>query len=74
MTTTARIKSKLVLNNNIRGRRINVDTRNGVVTLHGNVTDPQERDLAVQIARNTSYVTSVLNEIEVNEKAVTSAN
>lgn len=74
MTTTARIKSKLVLNNNIKGRRINVDTRNGVVTLNGNVTDPQERDLAVQIARNTSYVTAVLDEIEVNEKTVTSAN
>lgn len=74
MTTTARIKSKLVLNNNIKGRRINVDTRNGVVTLHGNVTAPQERDLAIQIAKNTSYVTTVLDEIEVNEKTVTSAN
>lgn len=65
-TTTAAVKSKLVANSNIRGLKIDVDTRGDVVTLSGRVPSEQARDLAVQIARNTGDVKGVRNDLVVD--------
>ena len=64
-TLTARVKSKLVLNGNIQARRIDVDTRDQVVTLSGTVTTAKQRDLAVQLARNTDEVKDVQDRLQV---------
>lgn len=68
LTMTARIKSKLVMNQNVAARRINVDTKNAVVTLEGTVSNDQERDLIVQIAKNTDPVTEVKDKLEITER------
>lgn len=65
VTLTARVKSRLVLNNIIRARNIDVDTHNSTVTLTGTVRNAQERELALQIARNTDDVKSVLDRLQI---------
>lgn len=64
-TTTARVKSKLLMNHNVAGTRINVDTTNNVVTLNGEVNSGEERDLAYKLAKNTSDVTAVKDRLEI---------
>ena len=63
---TAKVKSQLLWNSNTQGLRIDVDTRGGVVTLRGEVASAAESELATQIARNTSGVRRVDNELRVN--------
>jgi osmotically-inducible protein OsmY len=62
---TARVKSKLLWNRNTNGLNINVSTDNGVVTLKGQVESDTHRDLAVQLAKNTTGVQRVRNELDV---------
>ena len=50
---------------------MNVDTRNGVVTLTGDVDSPLAKERAVQIARNTDGVREVVDNITVTESAPT---
>jgi len=66
LTLTAEVKSKLVLNNNIKARYIDVDTSNNIVTLKGKVGSAQEQELAVQIARNTDNVKDVRSRLKVS--------
>lgn len=66
--TTAAIKSKLLANKNTSGLKINVTTRNNVVTLSGSVASETEKDLAGLIARNSSDVASVRNELSVSRR------
>jgi osmotically-inducible protein OsmY len=66
-TLTARIKSRLLLNDNISGMAINVDSEDGVVTLSGEVTSDQERELAVRIAGNAEGARSVVDKLVVDE-------
>ncbi len=63
--TTAQVKSRLVANENISAGNIDVDTANDVVWLSGQVRSDSERQLAELIARNTSGVHSVFNELEI---------
>jgi hyperosmotically inducible periplasmic protein len=67
-TTTAAIKSKLVANTNTEGLKIDVDTRDDVVTLSGRVGSAEERTLAEQIAENTGDVKGVRNNLVVDPK------
>lgn len=60
---TARIKSKMALDEIVEAADIDVDTTNGVVTLTGSVTSTAERDRAVQLARETEGVTSVVDRL-----------
>jgi osmotically-inducible protein OsmY len=62
---TAKIKSKMALDDLVRARDVDVDTRNGVVTLSGVVVSEAERQRAVQLARETSGVTSVNDRLTV---------
>lgn len=65
-TTTAVIKSKLLGNANTQGLKIDVDTKNDVVTLSGRVASAQESRLAEEIAKNTGDVESVRNNLVVD--------
>jgi osmotically-inducible protein OsmY len=67
-TTTAAVKSKLVGNANTSGLKIDVDTKDDVVTLTGRVASDSERLLAEEIAKNTGDVESVRNNLVVDPK------
>ena len=56
---TARVQSKFFVDDRVKGRRINVDSRGGVVTLTGEVADEEERAQALLLARTTAGVTRV---------------
>jgi hyperosmotically inducible periplasmic protein len=62
---TAKIKSKMALDDTIQARNIDVDTMNGVVTLNGFVRDAQARERAVQLARETDGVMSVVDHLTI---------
>jgi hypothetical protein len=62
---TAKIKSKMALDDLVRARSINVDTSGSVVTLTGTVSSEAERQRAVQLARETNGVTSVVDRLAV---------
>ncbi|MBI4263839.1 MAG: BON domain-containing protein [Acidobacteria bacterium] len=50
---TAKIKSKMALDDAIEAARIDVDTTDGVVTLTGTVRSHAERERALRLARET---------------------
>jgi len=64
-TTTAKVKSKLVANAHTKAINIDVDTRNGIVTLKGMVQSAEESMLAEAIARNTDGVEEVYTDLLV---------
>ena len=65
-TTTAIVKSKLLANRHIKGMAIDVDTRNSVVTLSGNVATSEVKSLVENVAAATDSVDSVVNELSVD--------
>ena len=62
---TAKIKSKMALDDTIEAAQIDVDTSGSVVTLRGTVDTEAERSRALQLARETAGVTSVVDELRV---------
>jgi len=62
---TAKIKSKMALDDTIPASRIDVDTREGVVTLRGQVQSEAGRARALALARETHGVTRVVDELTV---------
>ena len=62
---TTAVKSKFLADTDISGLKIDVDTRNGVVTLSGNVRSAAEKQRAVRIARETDGVNSVVDKLTV---------
>ena len=62
---TAKIKSKMALDDTVKALAIDVDTNEGVVTLSGSVTSQAERAKAVQLAKETAGVTSVVDRLVV---------
>jgi hyperosmotically inducible protein len=62
---TAKIKSKMALDDTIKASEINVDTADGVVTLTGTVRSEAERTRALQLARETTGVTKVNDRLVV---------
>ena len=67
-TLTAKIKSKMALDDLVKARTINVDTTGSVVTLTGTVESNQERERAVRLARETAGVTSVVDKLQVKQR------
>ncbi|MGH8495591.1 MAG: BON domain-containing protein [Gammaproteobacteria bacterium] len=65
VTMTATVKSQLLLDDQTEGLQIDVDTRDHVVTLSGNVESDAERRLAEQIAGSVDEVERVQNELQV---------
>ena len=60
---TAKIKSKMALDDMVQARSIDVTTKSGVVTLSGTVRSTTEHDRAVQLAKETSGVTRVVDHL-----------
>jgi hyperosmotically inducible protein len=62
---TAKIKSKMVLDDHVKARSIDVTTKGTVVTLTGVVATPFERERAVRLAQETNGVTQVVDKLTV---------
>ena len=62
---TGKVKTKLLADPDVKGLAIDVDTKNGVVTLNGSADKAGNVDKAVSIARDTDGVKSVENKITV---------
>ena len=62
---TAKIKSKMALDDLVRARTIDVTTSGTVVTLAGTVASEAERTRALQLARETAGVTQVVDRLSV---------
>ena len=62
---TAKIKSKMALDDLVKARTIDVTTTHHVVTLKGTVGSVAEHDRAVQLARETAGITEVLDKLRV---------
>jgi osmotically-inducible protein OsmY len=67
---TTKIQSKYFLDNDVKGHEINVDSRNGVVTLKGTVESEAQKQMAAQIAQETGGVSRVVNELRVQAGSV----
>lgn len=67
-TITARVKSKLTADPEVNPFNIDVDTADGVVTLRGRVEDERAESIALSLARGTSGVVEVVDEIEVGTR------
>lgn len=63
---TARVQSKFFVDERVKERRIGVDTRNGIVTLSGEVASEDERGQALLLARTTEGVERVEDHLTVN--------
>ena len=62
---TAKIKAKMVLDDLVKARSINVSTERTTVTLTGTVQSQAERDRALSLARETDGVTRVIDRLDV---------
>jgi HPt (histidine-containing phosphotransfer) domain-containing protein len=60
---TAKIKAKMALDDLVKARNIDVETNGSVVTLTGVVGSEAERQRAVQLAKQTEGVTSVIDHL-----------
>jgi len=64
---TTKVKSTLLFSRSVSGTAINVDTKDGVVSLKGRVGSGAERELAVKLAEDIRGVTKVdASGLEVN--------
>jgi hyperosmotically inducible protein len=62
---TTSVKTKFLADDRVAGLKIEVDTRDGVVTLSGTAATQAEVDRAVAVARDTDNVRSVVNNIRM---------
>lgn len=67
MTTTARLKSNYALNDDLKATDINIDTKDGVVVLEGEVKSSAAKQLAEEIAANYDHVIRVDNRLMVSQ-------
>ena len=62
---TTKVKTKFLADNDISGLKIDVDSKNGVVTLTGTVPTAAEKNLALKVAKSTEGVKSVVDRLKV---------
>jgi hyperosmotically inducible periplasmic protein len=62
---TAKIKSKMALDDYVKARTINVDSNGPIVTLTGTVQSEREHERAVRLARETAGVTEVVDHLRI---------
>ena len=62
---TSKIKAKMVLDDTIKARSIDVTTEGTTVSLSGVVRSAAERDRALQLARETAGVTQVIDRLKI---------
>lgn len=65
---TTKVQTKLLADPMVKERRINVQTKDGTVTLVGSVMSKAESDKAEQLAKDTDDVKSVVNHLMVETK------
>ena len=65
---TTAVKGKLAADDVVEANDIDVDTRNKVVTLTGNVATPAEKARAVELARATDGVANVVDNLRVTQE------
>ena len=65
---TAKIKSKMALDDHVKARTIDVDTSGSVATLSGVVASKDERKRAVQLAKDTEGISRVVDKLEVERR------
>jgi osmotically-inducible protein OsmY len=68
---TTNVKTKLAADDTVKAYQVDVDTRNGVVTLSGAVETAVAKEQAIRIARETDGVRDVVDQIRVDEAAAT---
>ena len=62
---TAKVKSKMALDDTLDGSRIHVSTEGKQVTLTGTVINEAQHQRAVQLARETSDVSAVVDHLSI---------
>lgn len=62
---TTKVKSKLAADDTVKAYQIDVDTKEKVVTLSGNVDSAAAKDRAAELARQTTGVVDVVNNLTV---------
>ena len=62
---TTAVKTKLAADDTVKAYKINVDTKDGVVTLLGAVDTPAAKERAVELAKATKGVNSVVDELTI---------
>ena len=65
---TSKIKAKMVLDDNIKARSIDVTTNGSSVTVSGTVRTVDEHDRALRLARETDGVTEVIDRLRVQAR------
>jgi hypothetical protein len=71
---TASITLQLLLDRDVSGRRINVDTRERVVVLKGRLATEAERARAMRIAGETHGVAWVVDQLTIHTSTTAGAN
>jgi len=69
---TTAVKSKLAADDTVKAYQVDVDTKDKVVTLSGEVETAAQKEQAVLIARNTRGVSDVIDLLVINPTAATS--
>jgi len=67
-TITDQVRLKLTSDPDVKGGALQVDVKDGVVTLAGAVEVPKQRDKAEKLARKVKGVKSVVNKIEIKTR------
>ena len=65
---TSKIKAKMLLDDNVQARAIDVTTDGATVTLSGTVRSVDERERVVRLTRETAGVTRVVDQMRVERK------
>lgn len=65
---TSAVKTKLLGDGTTPGLKVDVDTEDGVVTLHGDLATAAQRTTALRLARETKGVTRVVDKLTVAGK------
>jgi hyperosmotically inducible protein len=60
---TTKVQSKFYLDGDVKGSKIDVTTKNGVVTLTGTVSGPAEKAQALSLARHTDGVKEIVSKL-----------
>ena len=66
-TITAQVKAALVEDDDLAALDINVDTRQGVVTLNGEVDEPSDIARATDLANDIDGVVSIQNTLTLDQ-------
>lgn len=64
-SVSSRVKTALIESPDVKARDVNVDVVNGVVKLQGVVDNESQSRMAESIARNTSGVRAVQNDLRI---------